>query len=848
MIELPPVVPESEIPVGDVVVAQPKSPPPQDFPAADTDDAPVKPERKPTGLSVGFGPVAGERPERAERAMERAERAERPERPERPERAERAERQPASSNGGGHPIGVTARPAVEIVGAAPGAAPGMHWGGGTSDRAPYGGGGGRPTSAISMGDIDKDLAGTQRLAEAIRELRTKDETYVSCMRVEPAFHPVSRKPIRGYKARFPVSEFRGAEDLIDRIAREYGGHKWDLRFSGPDARENGSLRFLKSVRIEIDAEPILEGANGQPGVQGAAGGPTIVTPQMPDVNSELVRGTLGMLTDHIRDMKKDQGGGKSEVLGIVRELSQMNGGNDAWKEALRAAEKRADEARKEISEIRTLMLQPTTSPEAVRAMSESTTTQVVAAHKDAETKVERARIEHEREMKTQADKHQTELKNLTDRYERDQREANTRHERELSMEKERHKSELDRVRDDVKDLTKRLEEVQRDARKEVDRASERLADAEKKAADERRTYQERIEDERRNTEKIRTNFDDRLKAEIAGVKAIYDGQITGLQERLKFAEQTATAQQTRWEERIRDLEKQRDHLQGQLMEERTRRPDPIGSATNLAAQAKDLATAFGYERPDRSSSSASSAPPARSEFAENIVAFKEAGIVDGIKDIGTTIAKAVVSTRHLSPQQPQAQQPPPWVIPVARDPVTGYPILPQGQVPPPPPHFAGPAQPAPHRHPTAAPPMQPYGPAPGSNPAFNPVQMYAPPQPQQMPPQAVAPPQQMAPTQQAPQGQPQAPQPAPGQEPNDAILQMVVEPLGQEFQAGKPPAEVAKAVLDLLPLGTVKEYLAGGVTKFMEKIAAINVDSPLLNAAGEKFLRGLFSELKAAIK
>ena len=747
----------------------------------------------------------------------------------------------------------------------------------------YGGGGGPPyrggqpdrsyTPGAAAGrvygdGIDKDIAGMARLALVIKELRTQDETYVSIFRIEPAHHPITRKPIRGYKMRWPVSEFRGPEDLIERIRHEYGGNKWDVRFSVPEGKDSGSLRYYKSIRVEIDAEPISEGQNGQSTViSGQNGQPTVISqPAPPDVNADLVKGTLGVLTQQISDMKRDSGGSRTETMGLVRDIFDMaqkgNGGPaaatavaDGFKEALRVAESRAQDAQKEVSELRKIMLQPQqgTTSDALRAVTETTSLQVGAAHKEAAAAVERARSDHERELKV-----------LSDRHERDIQAERDRHSSERGLDKERHKAETERSHDQLKDMTKRMEDQSKDSRREMERVSERLSEVERKASEERTKLLEnhssemrhlqsahkaevdsmtrRLDDERTQTERLRLNYEDRIKAEVSAARETAGATIAGLNERIKLAEERANGAERRGEERVRDLEKTRDDLMRQLMDEKSRRPDPMSSVSGLASTAKELAGAFGYSRDQPSAPSA----PQRSETADLLVAAKEAGIVDGIKGIGSQIIGAVAAGRAAAAaaQQPQPQQPP-WVIPVARDPVTGYPILPSpaaAHLAPPQPMYYQPPQPAPIAPGARMAPPPPLQPPPGF--AQSPASPFAAYQgvPTAPPPGAFA-----QPPPQASQPQPAAPPAGPTPD-ADAVLAMIIPAVGQEFEAGKSASDLAKEMMGMLPPIMVKHYVEGGVSAFMDIIANTAPESPLLNAKGEKYLRDVFGTLRSLLK
>jgi hypothetical protein len=728
-----------------------------------------------------------------------------------------------------------------------------------------GGGAGYGTPPLRQGwrqggeTIDKDVAGISRLVQTIKDLRTQDEAYVSLLRVEPAFHPVTRKPCRGFKARFPVSEFRGAEDLLDRIEREYGGYKWDLRFSQSDGKDNGSLRFVKSIRVEIDKDPVfMDSGNGTPTVIPGNGqqGTTVFAPAPPDVNADLVKGTLGILQRQIEDKDRDRdraGDGRKETLGLVKDIveiaqkSQQGAGSataDIFKDAMRAAETRASDAQKEISELRKMMMQPpqaTTTPDAMRAVTETTALQVGTAHKEAAAAVDRARQEHDRETKALVDRHERDMKVEADRHERELKAEADRHQQERLLDKERHKSEVERLNDQIKDQ-----------REELKRVGERLADAERKAAEERQRLEaahstemrharethkseieastRRLDDERTQIERMRANHEDRVKVEVAGVRSTFEATVAGLNERIKLAEQRANDIERRWEDKAHDLEKSRDSYMNQLMDEKGRRPDPMSSVDGLAKTAKDLAATFGYSRDQQA------AP--RSEAADILVAIKEAGIVDAAKGIGSQIVGAVAAAKATAAAHPNAPAAPPYVIPLQRDPVTGYPILPYAA--PPQPHQPPIAPPAYAQRPAMAPmpavAQPPYQPPPPS--PFNPANyvQQPPPAPPYAPP--AAPPQ--PPVQQPPAGG----NPIADQE-ELAILNIFVPALGQEFEVEKPARDVAKDILNVLPLGKVRGYVAGGVTRFMEKVAAIVPDSPLLTARGEHFLRDVFSAIKS---
>jgi len=668
--------------------------------------------------------------------------------------------------------------------------------------------------------IDKDIAGISRLVQTVKELRTLDEAYVSLFRVEPAFHPVTRRPIRGYKARFPVSEFRGAEDLLDRVEREYGGYKWDLRFSKSDNKESGTLNFIKSIRIEIDKEPVFHAADngGMPTVvPGSNGqGSTVFAPAPVDVNADLVKGTLGILQKQIEDKDRDRdrsNAGRQDTLGLLKDivqLTQQSGQGaagataDLVRDTMRAAETRASDAQKEISDLRKMMMQPQQTPEAMRAVTETTALQVGTAHKEAAAAVERARVDYDREMRS----------------------LQERQDRERAFDKERFKVEVDRLNDQIQragDERARL----------IETHAADMRHARDTHRSETEAFTRRLDDERTQIDRMRANHEDRLKAEIAGVRGTFDATIAGLNERIKIAEQRSVDVERRWEEKARDLEKQRDQYMNQLMEERTRRPDPMSSVGGLAATAKELAGAFGYSRDSQQSA------PARSEAADILVAIKEAGIIDAAKGIGSQIVGAVAASRATNAAA-QGRAAPPYVISLPRDPVTGYPILP---------YAGGPSQ----QQPQISPPAYVQRPA---QPSVGPV-AYQQPAPGPFNPSSYVQPVQSAPQQATQQNmaQPesQPPQPPPGSSASSpiadqeelAILNIFVPALGQEMDAGKPARDVAKEILNVMPLGKVKGYVTGGVTKFMDKIEAIVPDSSLLTAKGEHFLRDVFSNIKA---
>lgn len=374
-----------------------------------------------------------------------------------------------------------------------------------------------------------------------------------------------------------------------------------------------------------------------------------------------------------------------------------------------------------------------------------------------------------------------------------------------------HNREIDRMQErfdrDKHSLEQRIERLDEANRRALDDHRREVAHLREMHQGEMTRMQGMVEAEKRGAERLRDEFGINTKTQLEAQKANFEYQIQTLNERLRNTE-----------DRSHDLEKERDRLQRDLFDERSKQPDALGSVMASAAQIKDVASVFGYSK--------ESSEPRESDLASALRVAKETGITDGVGKVATQILTAM--------RRPPT---PAFVQPVPIDPTTGQPVVqpptPAGAPPQAVAAVSGPAQPA-------APP-----PAPNVRPSAPPA-----------PPQAA----------ERPTPPPSAPSSVEVVQDNSNVekIDMTTVPEGEkeivmalivgaesEMQSGSNAEAVANAFVTQIPdekiRETVKKYAAYGPARFMTVIEQLQKDSALLSVTGEKWVQTLFAALSAQL-
>lgn len=428
---------------------------------------------------------------------------------------------------------------------------------------------------------ETDAPGMKNIADAINRLRGEDESYVCVARISPDRYG-DGTPARGHTTRWPVSDLRGPEDLIERIRSEYGGFEWDLRFT--TARPNGRQGYFKNCRIQINAKPKKPREEDEAKVAGGDG--HVISP-----DNHLVQQTFNLLKEQI-----GRPDGEDKALKMVREIMQITQGSgqnplaDLLKEQTKLQQLQLDRAHETTEKLRSDMMASNPGAEVLKLAMESSTNKVGDFHKDMKAEREHLLAQAERDRERAEQRVQDAQKRLDDQRrdeEADRKRLLDDHRREMENLRERYERQLSEARGDHKAEIRRLEG---------------LVDAERTTA-------------RHQREEMEAN----KRTELAAQKGVYDAQIASLNARIESQDR-----------RIIDLESTRDRLQEKLLDEKSERKDSLSNLRETVETVKALGGSFLGDREGP-----------KSELAETLTALKESGIIDSAKGIVTNLGEAL---------------------------------------------------------------------------------------------------------------------------------------------------------------------------------------------------------------